>query len=183
MENKYKRGKIYLIRSDQSGLPPYYGSTTMTLSQRMGQHRAHMRQYDNGKHVSNCASFQLLQFPDVKIVLVEDSPCDRREQLLAREDFYIRSRECLNKINALRTVDDERERHRVYYEANADKERERNRAYNSKRTTCAVCGSEVRQGDIKRHQRTFKCKQSQPLFIPDGENTIDLSRDTTPLNV
>jgi len=86
----YQNGKIYKITA---GNLTYYGSTTQPLSKRLTNHISEKNNNLNKK----CSSFPLLDMPDCKIILVEDYPCERREQLLARESYYIESNECVNK--------------------------------------------------------------------------------------
>ena len=88
----YNKAKIYRI---SAGDLTYYGSTTQPLCNRMGSHRDDFR---TGK---GCASALVLQQdPEAKIVLVEDFPCENREQLNAREQHYIETQPCVNKYKA-----------------------------------------------------------------------------------
>lgn len=76
----YKLGKIYKIVSpSHPEIPPYFGSTVQRLSVRMGEHRKNFKQ---GKGNSSKA---LMCFPDAIILLVEEFPCENKEQLHARE--------------------------------------------------------------------------------------------------
>lgn len=93
----YKNGKIYKITAENL---TYYGSTTQSLSKRLAEHRNTKKYKPN----SNFSSFPLLDMLDCKIVLVEDYPCERREQLLAREAYYIRFYICVN--NSIPYLDD-----------------------------------------------------------------------------
>jgi len=77
----YKLGKIYKIVSpSHPEVPPYFGSTCDALSRRMSGHRCDMKRRKN-----NTASKALMCFDDAIILLVEEFPCDNKEQLLARE--------------------------------------------------------------------------------------------------
>jgi adenylate kinase family enzyme len=74
----------------------YFGSTTLTLSNRMAVHRSRYRQ----KHTNQCkvsAIFEKYGLENCKIELVEAFPCENRNELNKREGFYIRSFPCLNK--------------------------------------------------------------------------------------
>ena len=76
----YKLGKIYQIVSpSHPEVPPYFGSTCQTLSIRMAKHRYKFKQ---GKGGSNK---HLLCFDDAIILLIEDFPCENKEQLNAKE--------------------------------------------------------------------------------------------------
>jgi hypothetical protein len=97
----YSKGKIYKIESLSTGLV-YIGSTCQPLSVRLGGHSRDFKQYKNGtKHFTT--SFKVLECDDYKILLIEDYPCDRKEQLLAREGEWIRKIDCVNKIIPGRT--------------------------------------------------------------------------------
>lgn len=98
----YKNSKIYKITA---GNLTYYGSTTQSLSKRLAKHRDNKKYKPN----DNISSFPLLDMPDCKIILVEDYPCERREQLLAREAYYIENNECVNKCRPILTEEQAKE--------------------------------------------------------------------------
>ena len=86
----YQNGKVYRI---SAGDLTYYGSTTQALHKRMKGHRG---DFKSGKEI--IASFAVLQQdPDAKIVLVENYPCNSKEELNAREQYYIENNQCVNK--------------------------------------------------------------------------------------
>jgi len=116
----YQDGKIYKITA---GNLTYFGSTIQPLSQRLAKHRNDKKAQPNSKF----SSFPLLDMPDCKIILVEDYPCERREQLLAREAYYIENHECVNKIKPILTEEQKKqakreEKHR-YYQAHPEKKK------------------------------------------------------------
>ena len=85
---KYENSKIYKIVDNTNG-NIYIGSTVKTLSQRLGQHRAAYKTYLNGKS-GNCKSFEILKNGDYDIILLEECKnITNKEQLHARERFYI----------------------------------------------------------------------------------------------
>ncbi len=88
----YQQGKIYSIRSRSRPELIYVGSTTQTLSKRMVGHRAPN---------SNCVSKQIIAIGDSYIELIENYPCVDKNQLLARENRYMRGIDCLNKQLAI----------------------------------------------------------------------------------
>jgi hypothetical protein len=133
----YKNGKIYAIRSHQTDLV-YIGSTTQPLHKRLWGHKNEQK---------NVSSKQLLCYEDAYIELIEDFPCENKEQLNKREGEIIRNTNCVNKNVAGRTQKDYyednkdtllekakeykkqnkevlRERYKEYYEANKEKLRE-----------------------------------------------------------
>jgi hypothetical protein len=85
----YQNGKIYkLVWSETNKI--YIGSTCQKLSGRKADHIKSFKQYQRGKR-DKTSSFTLIeQFGfDFKIILLEDFPCQRKEQLVAREQYYI----------------------------------------------------------------------------------------------
>ena len=86
----YKNSKIYKIESLE-GNCVYYGSTTQKLCVRMAGHKRH---YRNKRVIT---SKHILCFDDAKIYLVENYPCNSKEELLAREGYYIKNNVCVNK--------------------------------------------------------------------------------------
>ena len=87
----YQNGKIYKVESLSAGLV-YYGSTCSSLAKRMYFH----------KHESNrTCSKKVMEHPDAVIVLVESFPCRSKEELNARERFYISNNPCVNKMGKL----------------------------------------------------------------------------------
>lgn len=92
----YDKSKVYRIVCCQTGLQ-YIGSTTSQLSTRLAQHKKLFKDGFSG------TSKLVLQNGNFKIYLIEDYPCERKEQLLSRERYYIESMECVNKKIPLRT--------------------------------------------------------------------------------
>jgi len=112
--NRYNNGKIYKIVDNTNG-NVYIGSTCEpTLARRLAGHRGVYNYYLNGGKVNKISSFDILENNNYSIVLLEDYPCERKDQLLARERFYIENNQCVNKNIPSRTS-------KEYYEQNKDK--------------------------------------------------------------
>ena len=127
----YADGKIYCIRAPGTD-EVYIGSTTRPLSERMASHRSHYKNWKGGKghYVS---SFKLIEMEGAYIELIEDCPCDSKEQLNRREGEVIRaSANCINKSIAGRTMVEYRadnkeailERDRQYTETHKEQRRQ-----------------------------------------------------------
>jgi len=114
----YQNGRIYAIRSRQSVMV-YIGSTTQTLSRRFHKHRSYKREYEAGKG-KYVTAFQLLEFGDAYIELVEMYPCGTKEELCRREGEIMRETvNCVNKIDPTPwTRDDKLRYNRTYYNDN-----------------------------------------------------------------
>jgi hypothetical protein len=127
----YQLGKIYKIVCNETGLI-YVGSTCEpTLTKRLTKHRDNYKKWLNGKY-PYVTSFKVLEKGNYNIILIEDYPCDRREQLLAKERKYIEEIECVNKCIPMRTkkewantnIDKIKERDKKWREANTEKIKE-----------------------------------------------------------
>jgi hypothetical protein len=125
--NKYNRGKIYKIVDNTNG-NVYIGSTCEpTLARRLTKHRGHYKEYLKGGNYTT--SFKILENNNYSIVLLEEFPCETKDQLLARERYYIDNNDCVNKYIPTRTNKEYREQNKdkikqkmkEYYEQNKDK--------------------------------------------------------------
>lgn len=102
----YSKGKIYSIRSYLT-TDVYYGSTIETLARRLIQHKRDYKIWLNKKEKSNLSSFRIIEKDsDCYIELVEDYPCNNRNELHKREGEIIRANTCVNKRIAGRTYNE-----------------------------------------------------------------------------
>lgn len=115
----YQQSKIYKLWSPSKNLV-YYGSTVQTLAQRLTKHKNHYKTYEKTNHYYS--SFIILECEDYKIELIEEYPCNNKEQLLKKEGEYIRTNECVNFEIAGRT-------NKEYYKDNKEKYIERSKKY------------------------------------------------------
>ena len=91
----YQTGKIYRIYSPDEPDLSYYGSTVQKLCKRYASHK---KDFNKGLKSKYCTSFLILEkYNNTRIELVENFSCDNKEQLTAREGFYIRTCKCVNK--------------------------------------------------------------------------------------
>jgi group I intron endonuclease len=98
---EYKNGRIYQIRNTVSD-DVYVGSTCQPLSKRMAYHRGNM----NSKATLNRPLYVKMKEYGVDcfyIELIEECPCENKEQLRKREGHFIREIATLNMIQAGRT--------------------------------------------------------------------------------
>lgn len=92
----YRNGKIYCLRSHSHPEKVYIGSTTQTLAQRLGCHRASYKAYWNNKF-NYVTSFEIIQHQDNYIELIENCPCQSSDELRRREGEIMRATDCINK--------------------------------------------------------------------------------------
>ena len=121
----YSQGKVYKIVSAHVPGVCYVGSTTQKyLCSRMAGHRTKHRKYLIGEN-GYITSFGIVKHSDAKIILLEECPCESKDQLLAVERKYIETLECLNKVVPLRTL-------KEYYQVNRQAYIDRAKAWNEK---------------------------------------------------
>jgi len=168
----YKQAKIYRIVNDSIPDKVYYGSTCQKLSMRMSTHRCYARSKNN-------TSKQLFETGKAIIVLVEEFPCNSKEELLRRERYYIENNNCINRNIPGRTIKDWRidnqDYNKKYYENNKEKHKEYYKKYNkvNRKKNCernaikitCECGKTVTKGGLSRHKKTNLHKKKSALLL------------------
>ena len=91
-----------------------------------------------------------------KIELVENYPCNSKEELTAREGFYIQSNECVNKLVAGRT---QRERNEIYKERNSIKQKETG----SQVYRCEICDCDLKRWNKWKHNKSVKHRNNEEM--------------------
>lgn len=169
----YQLGKIYKITSPSCEFI-YIGSTTKKyLSQRLTKHKSGCKEWMEGKS-NYVSSYSLILFEDVEITLLELCPCNSKDELKARERYYIEKNKnlCLNRNIPGRTKKEwrkdnkekEKQQRKEYCKNNKDKVKEWNRnkwnkfgeKYNKDKAIIikCECGSKVRKSGRARHRRS-----------------------------
>jgi hypothetical protein len=183
----YANGKIYKIEHVSGEGDVYIGSTTKEyLSQRIDKHRSCYKQWKAGKrcHIRSFDLFEKYGVEHCRIVLLEAVLANSKDQLLARESFYIRSLECVNKVIPDRSkaeyYTDNREkinqRAKDFYADNREKVLQKMKEkYTKEKYTC-VCGSIIIIVNKYQHERSEKHKkfiektvQSSPSQMTESE--------------
>jgi hypothetical protein len=107
----YSLGKIYKIIDNTNG-NIYIGSTTEpTLARRLAGHVRDYKSYLNKKR-HFVTSFKVLENEDYDIILIESVKCENKDELIARERYFIESMECVNKRVEGRTIKEYRDLHK-----------------------------------------------------------------------
>lgn len=88
----YQQGKIYKLVCDKTN-KFYIGSTTQSLCKRLTDHNYGYQCYLLKKS-NYISSYDLYVLGDVKIILIEEYPCNNPNELRARERYHIE----LNKL-------------------------------------------------------------------------------------
>jgi len=165
----YQNAKIYQIVGNVENSKRYIGSTVQPLSKRMGCHR------DTYRTINTYTSREIFDeygIENCSIVLIENFPCDSKEELFKRERYWIETMDCVNKCIPTRTkkerYEDNKEeilnKMKIYRNSNKDEVNERirkikqnNKDYYEEQFICE-CG-----GKYKRCSKTvhFKTKKHQ----------------------
>ena len=150
----YQNGKIYRIVCEETGRQ-YIGSTCSTLVKRLSNHKR-----------SNCAC---KDFINPKIFLIEDYPCDRKEQLLMRERHWMENTDCVNIRRSIISREEKMVYDKNTYtrQKNIIIQRSKQRYINNKekinnqakeKITCE-CGAIVCRRHISTHKKSKKHKR------------------------
>ena len=162
--DKYKNGKIYTLRSFQTD-DIYIGSTIEKLCSRMSKHRHEYKIWKKGKY-HYVSSFNILQYEDAYIELLEEYPCNNKMELHKKEGEYIRSMDCVNKMVAGRTRKDyEKERNKTIHRKEYKKEYQKEYRKNISKITC-ICGKTLTKQHKARHEKSKK----HIKYIEDNNN-------------
>ena len=149
MPINYQNGKIYKIINEDNEII-YIGSTAQELL---------CDRYKNHK----------LKAPNHKIILIQNYPCNSKQELCMKEQQIIEQySNLLNKYKAFSSEEEKKE----YYENNKNEILEKSKIYyeNNKngklekmkvKVKCEYCNCELNKSSLKRHQKTQKCLKIQ----------------------
>ena len=91
----YQHGKIYKMVSLVDDYF-YIGATTIRLSQRRAQHKNESNRYLDR---AMCAHFNNIGWNNCRIVLLENYPCESKEELMKKGFEYIQANNCDKLLN------------------------------------------------------------------------------------
>ena len=151
----------------------YIGSTAQTaLCLRFQQHK---KDYNNRKGaLSVHALFDKYGIDNCDIILLELCPCTTKDEIFARESFYMKTMKCVNKKIMGRTkheyyCDNKEEilqKRYDYHEKNKEQSNANHKKYNEKNKehisasrgeiVRCECGCDLTKSTMKRHQKSAK---------------------------
>ena len=111
----YQNAKVYKI-VDPNEEMVYIGSTTQALSKRFAAHRSTHKKLTGGKCTVS-SIFNTYGIENCKILLIENFPCNNKEELIKKEAEYIKTINCVNKVIPNRT---KKEYNKKYNEDNKE---------------------------------------------------------------
>lgn len=164
----YQNGKIYTLRSHQTD-DIYIGSTIQPLSVRLGGHKRAYKNHKDGKYQYD-VSFNILDHGDAYIELLENYPCNDKNELTRREGELIRQINCINK-DVVRKTEEERkqrrkeqiQRYRIEHKEQMAEQRKQYKEKNkqkimeqrNQKNTCQ-CGGRYTSTNKSQHIKTKK---------------------------
>jgi hypothetical protein len=150
----YSNGKVYKLVSNQTD-KVYIGCTTQPLCERKAGHKANFKLYQLGRY-HYVTSFDLVKLDDVDIVLLENVKCQNKEELHARQRFWIESTECVNKIIPSRKM-------KEYREAKSEEIKQQKQIYREKNKSKIDKYREVNKEVIADKQKSYRQKNTNKL--------------------
>jgi len=160
----YSNGKIYRIDCLITN-EVYIGSTCQpTLAKRLAKHVSNFKYWKQDKY-SFTSSFPIIERANYKISLIELFPCNSKDELSAREGYYIRNINCINKQIAGRTkkqwktdnIEKIIEQSKEYREINKEKINK-----NKKIKFICECGGRYTSCHKARHFNSLKHINNEP---------------------
>ena len=150
--NKYRNSKIYKIVNSHND-EIYVGSTCNELRWRWAAHKQDGQKQINGTRETNYElynAFSELGVENFRIILVENWPCNSKDELRMREDHWIQIlKPAYNMRRAYRTVDQLKDYRKQYY-----------KNYNETRKDtfkCDICEqSYANKGNLNKHFQSKK---------------------------
>jgi hypothetical protein len=159
----YRQGKIYKVISPNSDMV-YIGSTALTLKVRMSTHHGGYYLWKNGIGGKNRV-YELMELGDTEIILVENFPCDTREELRTREgEVMLNTSNCCNKNLPMRYVIP-RPAGMTQTEFNKHYQREYQRQYsNENKEKVALRKKNWQDNKYKTNKGIYKCTVCDRCF-------------------
>lgn len=162
----YEEGKIYKIEPivDHDENEIYIGSTCKTLDDRFKTHKACYNLYlRQDKKVAFTRSFILFEkygYDNCEIVLLEDYPCESKNELRLREAYYIKLLKNINHNIPLQTLKEYYQNKKIdiklYYQENKEKKLAYQKEYIDK--------NKMRIKEYAKQYRLLKKKKATSLI-------------------
>jgi hypothetical protein len=151
----YQNGKIYRLNG---GNKFYIGSTTQSLGQRKGDHHSDAKNRRQTTKVY--AFFNSIGWDNVSIELIELYPCQSKEELLLRENYYIQlyhnDEGLLNVKRSIITADDKKAQKAQWYRSEKGQQTAlKNRLDNKEKVICE-CGTVISKGCLYKHKQRLQ---------------------------
>lgn len=172
----YNNAKVYRL---VAGGLQYIGSTVESLAKRKSGHKRSYNSWKNGTY-HWVTSFLLFDTEcDVDIVLIENYPCSSKEELHARERYWIENIEggCVNRYHPTRTNKEYIDQHRdhllqcmkQYRENNKEKVQESNRKWYEENKDKVKQYREQNKDHIRQQEKEYKERNKEQIRLKQKE--------------
>ena len=156
----FKLAKIYKIiplnQDHESDV--YIGSTCKpSLAHRMSGHRGSYKHWKNGKY-NNVTVFKLFEkygIENLNISLIEEFPCETKDQLRKKEGYYIKAIPCINQRIAGRTSKEFQKQYRDNHKDYFEQYYKNNKEYLQTKFKC-ICGGYHTRNHKSTHLKSLK---------------------------
>ena len=155
LREKLDNTKIYQI-VDNTNNNIYIGSTCKSLKKRLSEHKCGYRRFLKGLF-NNVKSFDIIKNNNYKIELLEDCDIKTKQELLARERFFIQNNNCVNKCIPGRNDKGYQQYQKDYYIDNKDKAKNKAKEY-----------YETNKEKLKEYRETNKDKANEKFDCECG---------------
>lgn len=167
---EYENGKIYRLVCNCGCNKQYIGSTKNTLSKRKKQHKDDYTRWSKGLR-DGLSAFSFMKHNDYDIILIENFPCNDKNELTARERFFIETMECVNKNIPTRTKkeyrNDNKEKLKAYYIKYRENHKEKIKQYkkqNKEKITLKRKENEEKNKEqIKEKRRKYRIENIEKI--------------------
>ena len=162
MENKYKKAKIYTIRTHYTH-KYFIGSTVQSLSSRFHEHKKKYADWKADPDIkpSDDKSYLILRCDDAYIELLEEYPCKNKDELKKREQELIREMKAVVvNVSEFKKIDN-------YARRWARKKR----AEQSHEVVCE-CGSKYKAYSATLHKKTARHMNHIKSTISNSANEL-----------
>ena len=144
----YKNGKVYRVICEETNRQ-YIGSTCTELRKRLHQHK---------RKGNTCMT---KDFINPSIFLIEDYPCERKEQLLMRERHFMETMECVNMVRPIVSREEKLEENKEYREKNKEKLNKYIKEYREKNKEYMKEYREKNKEKIKEYNKEYNKEYRQ----------------------
>jgi hypothetical protein len=169
----YENGKVYKIVNNVDN-KCYVGSTTKQyLSQRLDKHRSGYKRWKNGKthKTSSFVLFDKYGLENCDIILLESVKAKTKDELHARERYYIEQLDCVNIVVPKRTQKEYREQNKEqislqrkqYYEENKQQIKEYRKTYHKNNKEKLKEYTEKNKQQITERMRRYRQDNKEQL--------------------
>jgi len=174
-------GNIYKIINNQNE-DIYIGSTIEKLSSRMSGHRSKFRKWKEGLDDKKCMSYDMFDAVGVencKIILIENGQFVSKPHLKMKEQYYIDTNVCINKVRAHRSEEvielQNKIRDKKYRETHRDELCEKRKLFYQENKD-ELCEKMKIYREAHRDELNIKKREKMKIYYQENRDEINRIR-------